>query len=279
MATEQAPAFQFYPRDFIADGDQMAMTLEEVGAYTRMLAHAWMKVGLPNDISKIARMINGPEAVVEMVLREHFTLIDAPGGGTWRNERQEEERKKQAKFRKQQGLKSVKGNKKRWGNTPPRGDAPGTAQGCPDGPFASASASAFASASADCVEPAPAEHTAPDDAPPKPTMHAFGKPLGYRSRIDVAWPGRVPVPGSLHAEFRDKLGGDPAAAEAKLRAWYPIAAEPYANQPIGDDDYGFWRARFREWVGTTVRSVFAVAPEPVLDNERMIANLRKRGIV
>lgn len=78
------------------------------------------------------------------------------------------------------------------------------------------------------------------------------KPLSYRPRIDVAWPGRPPVPGSLHVEFVDKLGGDRAEADRRLRAWYPEAAAPFEDQPIGDDDYAFWRARFREWVGTTV---------------------------
>jgi len=91
-------------------------------------------------------------------------------------------------------------------------------------------------------------HTAQPHGPPGRSA----KPLSYRPRIDVAWPGRPPVPGALHAEFRDKLGGDPGEADAALRAWYPIAAAPYDDQPIGDDDFGFWRARFREWVGTTV---------------------------
>lgn len=85
--------------------------------------------------------------------------------------------------------------------------------------------------------------------PPPP---AFGKPLGYRTRIDVAWPGRPPVPGGLHIEFIQKLGGDPGEAEAKLTAWYPQAAAEWDGKPIGDDDWRFWRARFREWQGTTV---------------------------
>lgn len=89
------------------------------------------------------------------------------------------------------------------------------------------------------------------------------KPLSYRPRIDVAWPGRPPVPGSLHAEFRDKLGGDPDEADAALRAWYPEAAAPYADQPIGDDDFRFWRARFVEWVGSTVRAVPTRVTPPV----------------
>ena len=78
-----------------------------------------------------------------------------------------------------------------------------------------------------------------------------GKPLAYKPRIDVAWPGRPPVPGSLHAEFINKLGGDEADARSTLEAWYPVAADAWQSVPIGDDDFAFWRARFREWVGTT----------------------------
>jgi hypothetical protein len=87
------------------------------------------------------------------------------------------------------------------------------------------------------------------------------KPLSYRPRVDVAWPGRPPVPGGLHAEFIDKLGG--ADADARLRAWYPVAAAAFEGQPIGDDDWRFWRLRFREWVGTTATDVrSAAAPMP-----------------
>jgi hypothetical protein len=70
------------------------------------------------------------------------------------------------------------------------------------------------------------------------------------------------VPGSLHAEFVDKLGGDPEEARAQLHAWYPEAAAPFEGQPIGDDDFAFWRARFREWVGTT-RQVDRARASPV----------------
>jgi hypothetical protein len=110
--------------------------------------------------------------------------------------------------------------------------------------------------------PDPVPDPDPVPVPQEPTVcvpPAPSKPLGYKPRIDVAWPGRPPVPGSLHAEFRDKLGGDPNEADTKLRAWYPIAAAAYDNQPIGDDDFTFWRARFREWIGTTVKPVRASA--------------------
>ena len=104
MAKEQAPAFQFYPRDFLADGDQAALTLEECGAYARMLSFSWLKVGLVNDRCKIARMIGGSEEVVATVLREHFMLQERSYEQRWVNTRQEEERRKQAKHRKQKKI-------------------------------------------------------------------------------------------------------------------------------------------------------------------------------
>ena len=119
--------------------------------------------------------------------------------------------------------------------------------------------------------PAPVPVPVPDPGPvpkeptvcvPTPTVKTLTKPLGYRPRIDVAWPGRPPVPGSLHAEFRDKLGGDPETADARLNAWYPIAAEAWQSVPIGDDDWKFWRLRFREWVGTTRQAMRTHAAPP-----------------
>jgi hypothetical protein len=84
-------------------------------------------------------------------------------------------------------------------------------------------------------------------APVKPVT----KPLGYKPRIDVTWPGRPPVPSALHAEFIDKLGGDREAAHRSLIAWYPEAAAAWEGKPIGDDDWAFWRHRLREKLGTT----------------------------
>lgn len=119
MAAEKAPAFQFYPRDFIADGDQAALTLEEVGAYTRLLCHAWLKIGLPNTCWKLARMVNASEEVVERVLQEHFELRKRNGEERWFNPRQEQERRAQAKRRRQNqlaGEASAESRAKKQGN-------------------------------------------------------------------------------------------------------------------------------------------------------------------
>ena len=118
------------------------------------------------------------------------------------------------------------------------------------------------------------------DGSPEPSAPAARlKPLAYKPRIDVAWPGRPPVPSALHAEFVSKLGGDATAAAAKLHAWYPTAAAPYEDQPIGDDDWTFWRARFREWVGTTKKPVAASAEQaPInVDNiQRIVDDMKRR---
>jgi hypothetical protein len=106
--------------------------------------------------------------------------------------------------------------------------------------------------------PADAPKVRPAAPRPEPPMRdemlqppCARKPLAYKPRIDMAWPGRPPVPSALHAEFITKLGGDPEEARTRLLAWYPQAAAPYEDQAIGDDDFAFWRHRFREWVGTT----------------------------
>lgn len=68
--------------------------------------------------------------------------------------------------------------------------------------------------------------------------------------------GRVCVPETLHRELMRKLGGPRESADATLRAWYrevcaAWSTEPLVSQPIGDDDFKFWRTRFSEWQGTT----------------------------
>lgn len=57
MATENGPAFQFYPTDFLADDAVALMTNEQVGAYILLLCHAWKcPQGLPACESALARL-------------------------------------------------------------------------------------------------------------------------------------------------------------------------------------------------------------------------------
>lgn len=53
----KAPAFQFYPADWLADARVAAMTLEEEGAYIRLLCFCWREGSLPPEPSTLARLL------------------------------------------------------------------------------------------------------------------------------------------------------------------------------------------------------------------------------
>ena len=46
---EKAPAFQFYPKDYMSDINVQLMALEERGAYLQLMCHEWEENGLPID--------------------------------------------------------------------------------------------------------------------------------------------------------------------------------------------------------------------------------------
>jgi uncharacterized protein YdaU (DUF1376 family) len=56
MAREQAPAFQFYPRDWLSDPIQAAMSPAAAGAYIRLVCYCWIDHTLPADGAVLARL-------------------------------------------------------------------------------------------------------------------------------------------------------------------------------------------------------------------------------
>ena len=83
---------------------------------------------------------------------------------------------------------------------------------------------------------------APEAAPP-PLIGPRVCPLSAKH----AWcDGRCHVPRALHVEFQ-RL----APESFELEAWYAEVDLAFAEHPIGDDMFDFWRARWREKWGTT----------------------------
>lgn len=64
------PAFQFYAGDFLSDEDQRLMTLEEVGAYIRLIASEWKEGSLPEGLRKLARLCSCSNAEMERIWPE-----------------------------------------------------------------------------------------------------------------------------------------------------------------------------------------------------------------
>jgi uncharacterized protein YdaU (DUF1376 family) len=108
----KSPAFQFYPSDWLGSQRVSLMTLEEEGAYIRLLAYCWQHGSVPADPEAVARLI-GKGATTTLASRV-LTMFQPPlqpplnGGTVLVHERLEEERSKQFKWKE----KSSEGGRK-----------------------------------------------------------------------------------------------------------------------------------------------------------------------
>ena len=97
---DKSPAFQFYPKDWLSDLNVVRMTLEEQGAYMRLLCHQWLEGQLPANTSELARVVGVSSSRFARMWRSIapcFALSD--DGATLSNGRLEVERSKQADWR------------------------------------------------------------------------------------------------------------------------------------------------------------------------------------
>jgi uncharacterized protein YdaU (DUF1376 family) len=57
MVSRKDPAFLFYAGDWLLDPHVSVMTLEQQGAYLRLLCTAWLEDGLPNDLEWVRLLL------------------------------------------------------------------------------------------------------------------------------------------------------------------------------------------------------------------------------
>lgn len=108
--TQKAPAYQWYPKDFMSDGAVMAMTLEQQGLYRLLLDVCWLENGLPmrpHELWRIGRCdsLDHFEQLWPLIAPKFYEK-----DGRWHHKRLDDERKKQANNRKQRKLAADK----RW---------------------------------------------------------------------------------------------------------------------------------------------------------------------
>lgn len=130
MAPEKAPAFQFYPKDFLSDSNVSGMSLQERGAYITLLCICWIDGSLPIAADRLANMVSTPLkqfAKFWPALAACFVERD----GRYVHPRLEREREKQAEHRRSQSAKGSRGAEKRW-QRDGTGIAPAIAQAIPD---------------------------------------------------------------------------------------------------------------------------------------------------
>jgi len=103
-----SPAFQFYPSDWLSSQRVQMMTLEEEGAYIRLLASCWQHGSIPADLERCARLL-GKGASTTLVTVVQAMFQPCPNDSTKLvHDRLEKERQKQASWRE----KSAEGGRK-----------------------------------------------------------------------------------------------------------------------------------------------------------------------
>lgn len=105
-----SPAFSFYPKDWLSDATVMAMSLEEQGAYVRLLAIYWLEDGLPSDLGKLSRLVGVPRRRFEKLWPAIAPCFSTADGRLFQK-RIEEEKAKQLAFREKQSEKGKLGGK------------------------------------------------------------------------------------------------------------------------------------------------------------------------
>jgi len=182
MAKEKAPAFQFYPRDWLSDINVRAMTHEERGMYWDLCAHEWLEGRLPDNPEEIARILD----VTPEELAPHWDRIrscfETTRAGYLVHPRLKRERKKQRERKKKQSDSGLKGANRRWRK--PKEDK--GIDGVPNGvaintPMGSDSSSSSSASSTAVTTPPVVPPKGGKNAPPVPTQEivdAWNKTCG-----------------------------------------------------------------------------------------------------
>ena len=106
-----APAFQMYAADFLVD--TLDWTVDEIGIYIRLLLYEWVNKELPIDPKRLAKIAGtSPKKFTKRWSKIQFKFIQN-GNGFLINERLEETRQDQEKFRQGQSIAGKKGIEKK----------------------------------------------------------------------------------------------------------------------------------------------------------------------
>lgn len=114
--SSKAPAFQFYPKDYLSDAKTRAMTFKQRGMYWDLVSHCWLEGGLPEDPVEIARIlgITTPARFKQSdwpVISRCFRRIEGKGH---QHPRLEIERRKQRQHKAERSEAGKLGAFKRW---------------------------------------------------------------------------------------------------------------------------------------------------------------------
>lgn len=116
MKPSKSPWYPWFPRDFYADEPVMLMTLEQEGAYRRLLDHQWLHGSIPADLGQLAVIC---KAITAARMRAVWSGVSccfetASESGRLINKRLERVRQEAEAHRDRQSQNGSKGAQKRW---------------------------------------------------------------------------------------------------------------------------------------------------------------------
>jgi uncharacterized protein YdaU (DUF1376 family) len=117
------PWFKFYPADYIGSERTVLMTLEEEGAYIRLLSYCWIHGSIPADPIQIAALIGKNCTPALAVSVAQAFQVDARNEDRMVHARLNSERKQSEDRSKERGASGKRGASARWGKRKPDGSA------------------------------------------------------------------------------------------------------------------------------------------------------------
>ncbi len=108
----KAPAFQFYPKDWLTDPDVVCMSMAQKGAYITLICYCWREDKLPNNPDYIRKLLgNVPKWKTLWNGIKHKFEVQ---GNYLVHPRLEKERIKQEEHRRKKSISGKIGMEKRW---------------------------------------------------------------------------------------------------------------------------------------------------------------------
>lgn len=149
------PAFQFYPKDYESDELVKMMSLEQEGAFLRLLCHAWLHGSIPADKPALARICRVPTGKMARLWPGVEPCFVESEPGRLINRRQERQREAQERHREGRVKAGQKGADAKWKKVAEPSNGNGNAIDLPMAKDGSPFATPFPSASATDGELAP----------------------------------------------------------------------------------------------------------------------------
>lgn len=109
---KKPPAYQHYAKDWLTDTAHLS--LEEQGAYQRLLDHQWIEGPLEYSEADFARLLGVPRPAFRRIWRRVARFFPALESGRLANGRLEDIRTDLLAFQKGQSVAGKRGAKKRW---------------------------------------------------------------------------------------------------------------------------------------------------------------------